>query len=116
MPKAEMYCSFCGKSQHKVRSLIAGPSVFICDECVALCNNILRETTTRGRWWRSFLGKKRQGGVPSVEPEGEFVSRINSVFAYCGHSYRGRMQRCSVAHERICSEGPLHKILRDLSD
>ena len=48
-----LYCSFCGKSQHEVRKLIAGPSVFICDECVELCNDIIREemqeqTTTAG--------------------------------------------------------------------
>ncbi|MDE0281132.1 MAG: ATP-dependent Clp protease ATP-binding subunit ClpX [Gammaproteobacteria bacterium] len=41
-----LYCSFCGKSQHEVRKLIAGPSVFICDECVDLCNEIIREETT----------------------------------------------------------------------
>ncbi len=41
-----LYCSFCGKSQHEVRKLIAGPSVFICDECVDLCNDIIREETT----------------------------------------------------------------------
>ena len=40
-----LYCSFCGKSQHEVRKLIAGPSVFVCDECVALCNDIIREET-----------------------------------------------------------------------
>jgi ATP-dependent Clp protease ATP-binding subunit ClpX len=50
-----LYCSFCGKSQHEVRKLIAGPSVFICDECVELCNDIIREeleeksATTRSR-------------------------------------------------------------------
>ena len=38
-----LYCSFCGKSQHEVKKLIAGPSVFICDECVDLCNDIIRE-------------------------------------------------------------------------
>ncbi len=38
-----LYCSFCGKSQHEVRKLIAGPSVFICDECIDLCNDIIRE-------------------------------------------------------------------------
>lgn len=47
-----LYCSFCGKSQHEVRKLIAGPSVFICDECVDLCNDIIREeiqeSTTEG--------------------------------------------------------------------
>ena len=38
-----LYCSFCGKSQHEVRKLIAGPSVFICDECIELCNDIIRD-------------------------------------------------------------------------
>lgn len=41
--KKTLYCSFCGKSQHEVRKLIAGPSVFVCDECVELCNDIIRE-------------------------------------------------------------------------
>ena len=40
-----LYCSFCCKSQHEVRKLIAGPSVFICDECIELCNDIIREET-----------------------------------------------------------------------
>ena len=40
-----LYCSFCGKSQHEVRKLIAGPSVFVCDECVDLCNDIIKEET-----------------------------------------------------------------------
>ena len=43
-----LYCSFCGKSQHEVRKLIAGPSVFICDECVDLCNDIIREEIQEG--------------------------------------------------------------------
>ncbi len=43
-----LYCSFCGKSQHEVRKLIAGPSVFICDECVDLCNDIIREELQEG--------------------------------------------------------------------
>ena len=41
-----LYCSFCGKSQHEVRKLIAGPSVFVCDECVELCNEIIREAVS----------------------------------------------------------------------
>ena len=41
--KNTLYCSFCGKSQHEVRKLIAGPSVFICDECIELCNDIIRD-------------------------------------------------------------------------
>ena len=48
-----LYCSFCGKSQHEVKKLIAGPSVFICDECIDLCNDIIREE------------------VPADAPEGE---------------------------------------------
>ncbi|MEY3016574.1 MAG: ATP-dependent Clp protease ATP-binding subunit ClpX, partial [Pseudomonadota bacterium] len=45
-----LYCSFCGKSQHEVKKLIAGPSVFICDECIDLCNDIIRDeqVTTPG--------------------------------------------------------------------
>ncbi|WP_035382820.1 ATP-dependent Clp protease ATP-binding subunit ClpX [Ferriphaselus sp. R-1] len=48
-----LYCSFCGKSQHEVKKLIAGPSVFVCDECVALCNDIIREEI------QAELGKKQ---------------------------------------------------------
>ncbi len=44
-----LYCSFCGKSQHEVRKLIAGPSVYICDECVELCNDIIREELEEGK-------------------------------------------------------------------
>ena len=40
--KSTLYCSFCGKSQHEVRKLIAGPTVFICDDCVELCMDIIR--------------------------------------------------------------------------
>jgi hypothetical protein len=42
-----LYCSFCGKSQHEVKKLIAGPSVFICDECIELCNDIIRDESRR---------------------------------------------------------------------
>ena len=41
--KEKLYCSFCGKSQHEVKKLIAGPNVFICDECVDLCTDIIKE-------------------------------------------------------------------------
>lgn len=56
--KNTLYCSFCGKSQHEVRKLIAGPTVFICDECVELCMDIIREETKTG-------GLKTTDGVPS---------------------------------------------------
>ena len=47
--KNTLYCSFCGKSQHEVRKLIAGPTVFICDECVELCMDIIREENKSAR-------------------------------------------------------------------
>jgi len=56
-----LYCSFCGKSQHEVRKLIAGPSVFICDECVELCNDIIREELEeKAQTARSHLPKPRE--------------------------------------------------------
>ena len=56
--KNTLYCSFCGKSQHEVRKLIAGPTVFICDECVELCMDIIREET-------KATGLKSTDGVPT---------------------------------------------------
>lgn len=56
--KNTLYCSFCGKSQHEVRKLIAGPTVFICDECVELCMDIIREETKSS-------GLKTNDGVPT---------------------------------------------------
>ena len=53
-----LYCSFCGKSQHEVKKLIAGPSVFVCDECIELCNEIIRDelpATTQGKDSKSEL-------------------------------------------------------------
>ena len=51
-----LYCSFCGKSQHEVRKLIAGPSVFICDECIELCNDIIRDEIVGSSDPESFKG------------------------------------------------------------
>lgn len=56
--KTTLYCSFCGKSQHEVRKLIAGPTVFICDECVELCQDIIREES------KSLLVQHGDDGVP----------------------------------------------------
>lgn len=61
-----LYCSFCGKSQHEVRKLIAGPSVFICDECVELCNDIIREEV-----------EEKQGPIVSTRlPTPKEINRI----------------------------------------
>jgi len=57
--KSTLYCSFCGKSQHEVRKLIAGPTVFICDECVELCNDIIREEIKGG------AAARKDGSVPT---------------------------------------------------
>ena len=61
-----LYCSFCGKSQHEVRKLIAGPSVFICDECVELCNDIIREE----------IQEKSVSGARSSLPTPREINRI----------------------------------------
>ncbi len=69
-----LYCSFCGKSQHEVRKLIAGPSVFICDECVELCNDIIREE----------LEEKSQSARSSLPKPREILSmrqRLNEILA-----------------------------------
>ncbi|CAJ1391700.1 unnamed protein product [Effrenium voratum] len=58
--KNTLYCSFCGKSQHEVRKLIAGPTVFICDECVELCMDIIREEN------KSSISKSKEG-VPTPQ-------------------------------------------------
>ena len=57
--KKTLFCSFCGKSQHEVKKLIAGPTVFICDECVELCNDIIKEES------KVSPSKLVEGGVPS---------------------------------------------------
>jgi ATP-dependent protease Clp ATPase subunit len=58
-------CSFCGKSQQEVRKLIAGPEVFVCDECVALCNTIIRSEGALRAWWGSLW---RRRGADSGKP------------------------------------------------
>ncbi len=55
-----LYCSFCGKSQHEVKKLIAGPTVFICDECVELCMDIIKEEHKQN-------SSKGKSGVPSLQ-------------------------------------------------
>src|ERR1035437_7540782 len=54
-----LYCSFCGKSQHEVRKLIVGPSVFVCDECIELCNDIIREESNS-----AVTGKADRSDLP----------------------------------------------------
>ena len=71
--KNTLYCSFCGKSQHEVRKLIAGPTVFICDECVELCMDIIREenkSSLKLKW-----AEQMASGRPFLEVHREFRNR-----------------------------------------
>jgi ATP-dependent Clp protease ATP-binding subunit ClpX len=81
-----LYCSFCGKSQHEVRKLIAGPSVFICDECIELCNDIIREesATDKGKPTKSDLPTPREicGILDEYVIGQELAKKILSVAVY----------------------------------
>jgi ATP-dependent Clp protease ATP-binding subunit ClpX len=82
-----LYCSFCGKSQHEVKKLIAGPSVFICDECIELCNDIIRDESapdTAGGVARSDLPSPREicGILDQYVIGQEKAKRILSVAVY----------------------------------
>ena len=72
-----LYCSFCGKSQHEVRKLIAGPSVFVCDECIELCNDIIREEV--------------QGGVPGKSDKSDLP---------VPHEIRARLDEYVIGQEQ----------------
>jgi hypothetical protein len=74
-PKA-LYCSFCGKSQHEVRKLIAGPAIFICDGCVELCVNIIREESALDKIVSPLWSE--QIGDPTSAPVSELVRDLSS--------------------------------------
>ncbi|WP_309086581.1 ATP-dependent Clp protease ATP-binding subunit ClpX [Chelativorans sp.] len=82
--KNTLYCSFCGKSQHEVRKLIAGPTVFICDECVELCMDIIREEN------KSSMVKSREG-VPTPQ---EIMKVLDDYVI--GQSYAKRVLSVAV--------------------
>ena len=64
--KTTLFCSFCGKSQHEVRKLIAGPTVFICDECVELCMDIIKEENKGVKVSKNSNFLSCEGVCPSV--------------------------------------------------
>ena len=93
--KNTLYCSFCGKSQHEVRKLIAGPTVFICDECVELCMDIIREET-------KTAGLKSSDGVPTPKEICEVLddyvigqSHAKRVLSVAVHNHYKRLNHAS---------------------
>ena len=69
--KNTLFCSFCGKSQHEVKKLIAGPTVFICDECVELCMDIIKEEV------KTNQGKDSKSSIPAPK---EIFEVLNDFF------------------------------------
>jgi ATP-dependent Clp protease ATP-binding subunit ClpX len=93
--KNTLYCSFCGKSQHEVRKLIAGPTVFICDECVELCMDIIREEH------KSQLGKHK-GGVPTPK---EILEVLNDYVIGQYHAKKVLSVAVHNHYKRLNQEG-----------
>ncbi len=97
--KNTLYCSFCGKSQHEVRKLIAGPTVFICDECVELCMDIIREET-------KTAGLKASDGVPTPKEICEVLddyvigqAHAKRVLSVAVHNHYKRLNHASKGSE-----------------
>ncbi|MEJ2308939.1 MAG: ATP-dependent Clp protease ATP-binding subunit ClpX [Gammaproteobacteria bacterium] len=94
-----LYCSFCGKSQHEVRKLIAGPSVFICDECVELCNDIIREEIQGG----TSEGKKELPKPHEINASlDEYVigqARAKKVLSVAVYNHYKRLELAGAMHK-----------------
>ncbi|MFI0395943.1 ATP-dependent Clp protease ATP-binding subunit ClpX [Paracoccus jiaweipingae] len=109
--KNTLYCSFCGKSQHEVRKLIAGPTVFICDECVELCMDIIREETKSS-------GIRSGEGVPTPREISQFLDdyvigqeHAKRVLSVAVHNHYKRLNNSSkndieLAKSNILLIGP----------
>ena len=109
-----LYCSFCGKSQHEVRKLIAGPSVFVCDECVELCNDIIREeleeraerrvTSCRGRTRSRRCSMSTSSG--SSAPRKSCRSRCTTTTSDSRSGERSAKDEVELAKSNILLIGP----------
>ena len=110
-----LYCSFCGKSQHEVRKLIAGPSVFICDECIELCNDIIRDETAspdaQGKTPKTDLPTPQEiSGILDQYVIGQVLAkRILSVAVYNHYKrlkHMGKNDDVELAKSNILLVGP----------
>jgi len=106
-PEKNLYCSFCGKSQHEVKKLIAGPSVFICDECIDLCNDIVRDELPN-----TELGKAEADALPTpVELKGNLDNyvigqeRAKRALAVAVYNHYKRLRHKETAKKRRCRAG-----------
>lgn len=108
-----LYCSFCGKSQHEVRKLIAGPSVFICDECVELCNDIIREEVAESAEKSDSARLPRPDEIKAILDQyvigQEGAKRILSVAVYNHYkrlNYKGKKDDVELSKSNILLVGP----------
>jgi ATP-dependent Clp protease ATP-binding subunit ClpX len=108
-----LYCSFCGKSQHEVRKLIAGPSVFICDECVELCNDIIREEVQESEEKSEQSRLPKPDEIKAILDEyvigQDSAKRVLSVAVYNHYkrlNYKGKKDDVELSKSNILLIGP----------
>ncbi len=108
-----LYCSFCGKSQHEVRKLIAGPSVFICDECVELCNDIIREEVQESEEKSEHPRLPKPAEIKTILDEyvigQDSAKRVLSVAVYNHYkrlNYKGKKDDVELSKSNILLLGP----------
>ncbi|MBL6717415.1 MAG: ATP-dependent Clp protease ATP-binding subunit ClpX [Pseudomonadales bacterium] len=108
-----LYCSFCGKSQHEVRKLIAGPSVFICDECVELCNDIIREEVQESEEKSEQARLPKPDEIKAILDEyvigQDSAKRVLSVAVYNHYkrlNYKGKKNDVELSKSNILLLGP----------